>query len=66
MSHHLDPVFTHATDDEGLGIASTAYRSHARLVTEQVGNVAHRLLFNLPGRDHSDGTGNIFQFLLHP
>ncbi len=66
VTHYLDPVLTHAADDEGLGIAGAAEGGDARLVTEQVGDVAHHLLFNLFGRDHRDGAGDILQFLLHP
>ncbi len=66
VAHYLDPVLAHAANDEGLGIAGTAEGGDARLVTEQVGDVAHHLLFNLFGGDDRDGAGDILQFLLHP
>ncbi len=66
VAHHLDPVFPHAADDEGLGIPLPTQRLDSRLVAEQVGDVGDDLLFNLLGGDHRDGAGDIFQFLLHP
>ncbi len=66
VTHHLDPVLTHAADDEGLGISLPAQHGDTGFIAEQVSSISHHLLFDLFGGDHRDGAGDIFQLLLHP
>ena len=63
--HHLDPVLAHAANGEGLGIPRPPLHAHARLITEQIGDIADDLLLDLLRGDDGDGAGDVFQLLLH-